>query len=293
MNQFIKKTILFILIPFITFIILFLCIGIINRKISSNTYSYIKTPILFAGDSHIEQTINDTISGKFVNIGQISESYYFTYYKLKLLFETNTPVSRVYLGFGYHNISSYFNMFINGKFSNSVLSKYFFILPFNEQIRILYSRKNEILSLIKAILKSGIQNIIYEKKTFQGGFINQFVDTKAIISSMHERIEFQYFENGVLNDYCEQNILYLNKIAELCKANNVKLVFVKTPLHEHYNSLIPQKFIEKYGHLIDEMGIDILDLSDLLAEDDCFFTDGDHVSNKGARITSEWIVNNL
>jgi hypothetical protein len=293
MKRFIKKTLYFILTPMLAFLFLFIGVDKLNRKVSSNAFNYISAPSVFAGDSHIEQTINDSLTNKFVNIGQISESYYFTYYKLKLLFETNTSVNQVFLGFGCHSLSSYFNMFIDGKFSNTVSSKYFFILPMKEKIRIIICKRNEVVPFLKAILKTGFQNIASKKKTFQGGFTNEFISSIALNKSMQERIEFQYFENGTMNDFCESNIVYLYKIAELCRAKKIKLVFVNTPLHEQYKSMIPQKFTERYSQIIADLGIDLLDMSNLLKEDDYFFSDGEHVSLKGARTTTEWIVNNL
>lgn len=128
-----------------------------------------------------------------------------------------------------------------------------------------------------------------ENKTYEGGFVNTFSNSMAKKESIEKRVIFQFFNNGYLNDFSAKNILYLAKINELCKNNNIKLILINTPLHQYYKKNIPVKFIDKFNQIAFKLNVEVLDLSDLLVDDNCFIPDGDHVSQIGAILTTKHI----
>lgn len=293
MIKFIKKTALFVSIP-IVFITLFIAIlELINYEIATSERLDSSITKIFMGDSHIEQAIDDTLLENSVNLAQNSESLYFSYYKLNILLEHNPSIKEVYLGFSYHSVSSYYDKFIFGEFSNAISSRYFSLLPFKEKLKILIANRNDFFSYLKVVTKNDILNIWREKKTFQGGFANSFSNTKASEESIEKRVLFQYYNKGSLNEYSLKNIEYLNKIKDLCKNSNVNLILVNTPVHKLYKNKIPKKFKIKFEQLSESTKIKILDLSGLLSEEHFFIPDGDHVSQKGAITTTEYIATKL
>jgi hypothetical protein len=71
-------------------------------------------------------------------------------------------------------------------------------------------------------------------------------------------------------------------------------VILKTPLHAYYKSGIPLKFIEKYDSLINLNKLKLVDFGNLIFNDSCYLPNGDHVSQKGALLTTNFLgkVNN-
>ena len=138
MNLFVKRLLLFLGVFFIVLFVIFSRINYLidehNRelKIERNVES------VFFGDSHIEMAINDSLTLNSMNFGLQSESYYFTYYKIRFLLKHKHSVRKIYVGFSYHNLSSYYDDYVSGKDSKDVTPKYFFILPFFEKVRILF-----------------------------------------------------------------------------------------------------------------------------------------------------------
>jgi hypothetical protein len=123
MIKFIKKTALFVSIPLV-FIALFIAIlELINYEIAIAQRLDPSITKIFIGDSHMEKAINDSLLENSVNLAQSSESLYFSYYKLKILLEHNPTIKDVYLGFSYHSVSSYYDKFIFGEFSNAISSR--------------------------------------------------------------------------------------------------------------------------------------------------------------------------
>jgi hypothetical protein len=293
MIKFIKKTAFFVSI-LLVFITLFIAIlEFVNYEIAKSERLDSSITRIFMGDSHIEQAINDTLLDHSVNIAQNSESLYFSYYKLKIILEQNPSIKEVYLGFSYHSVSSYYDKFIFGEFSNVISSRYFSFLPFKEKLKILIANRNDFFSYLKVVTKNDILNIWREKKTFQGGFANSFSNTKASEESIEKRVLFQYYNKGSLNEYSLINIEYLNKIKDLCKNSNVNLILVNTPVHTLYKNKLPKKFKVKYEQLSESGRFKILDLSNILSEEYFFIPDGDHVSQKGAIKTTVYIAPKL
>jgi hypothetical protein len=106
---------------------------------------------------------------------------------------------------------------------------------------------------------------------------------------MDKRAIQQYYIHDTLRGFSEINITYLQKIIELCKNENVELVVLNTPLHPYYKNKIPKKFIDKYNELIINNSLKQIDFSGLDLSDSCFIPDGDHVSERGATITSNYL----
>ena len=57
-------------------------------------------------------------------------------------------------------------------------------------------------------------------------------------------------------------------------------------MHPFYRQNVPDIFIEKHRELIGKYGLEIIDLSNINMTNDCYFRDGDHLTQKGSLITT-------
>lgn len=289
MKRLLKNVALF-LSPFIFFIFLF---GIFIIVVSSSVNEFEIDPHvseIFIGDSHIQVAINDSLFTNCKNYGMMAESYYFSFYKLKLILSSNPEIRKVYLGFSYHNLSDYYEEYIFGEFSGSISPNYFFIIPFKEQIKLLSSNSNELVGYMKDLIRKGVRNIINDSNyTFSGGFSNKFMNTSASAESMEKRIFTQYYSKEKLNEFSKTNMFYFHKIVDLCKTKGIELTLINMPIHRFYKSMIPEEYLSEYSEIPERSNLSLLDLSDLIKDDNYFIPDGDHVSAEGATEVSNYV----
>lgn len=287
MKRFIRKTILIIILPAIIGFPLFVLFVDSVSNLSSKVQLDSNVSRIYIGDSHIQKAINDSLIPNSLNLATSSESFYFSYFKLKIILENNPSIEEVYLGLSYHSLSNYYDDFIYGNYSAAIAPKYFYLMPHEEQIRVAYCNKVNFIPFIKSIVKQGLIKIVKnDYYPFLGGYSNRFNNTKAVNSSMDKRLSFQYYTNGVINDFSEINIEYLYEIDSLCRAKNVKLYTLNTPLFDYYDKQIPDEYKNKLSSIIKNKQLDNIDLSNLRLNEYCFIPDGDHVSILGAEAAS-------
>lgn len=204
-----------------------------------------------------------------------------------MVLDNNPSIDTVYLGLSYHSLSIYYNKFINGDCSAAVAPNYFYLLPLDEQFRMINWNTNNLIPFMLSIIEQSINRITNKKSyPYIDGFIYRFEKTKANKSSMDKRLHFQYYTNKRVNAFSKLNIDYLDKIIDMCKSKGVVLITLNTPLHEYYYKNIPVKYKEKLRDLINSRGLNYIDLSKIKLDDDCFIPDGDHVSERGADKTT-------
>lgn len=293
MKNFLKKVFYFLMIPSSVFSLFFIVFIAYLNKISDNYELNPEKEILFLGDSHIECAVNDSLIPKSLNLGKSSESYYFSYYKLKKLLENNSSIKQVYLGVSYHNVSNYYDQFITGKYSSDIAQNYYYILPVKEQAKMFYWNKGNLVLFVKSIVKIGFSKIVNRNKhSFLGGFKNNFENMTAVKSSMDKRLLFQYYDAEETKSFSELNISYLSKIVELCKQNNIKIAALNTPIHYYYHKKIPSIYKNKINEIIQLNQIKYIDLSELNLNNYDYIPDGDHFSKSGSTMTTIEIKNN-
>ena len=286
MKQFIKKIFVFTSIPLICLIVGLLIIFYISKTIDYKFNKSINE--IYIGDSHIQCAVNDSLLNNSKNVSTSSESFYFSYYKLKKLIEENKNIEKVYLGVSYHSLSNYYDDFISGEYSPSVSPKYFYILPIKEQFKLIRWNLKNLPAFIKGIFSISYRYLFKDVTFDYGGYSNNFTNSMALKPSMEKRLHFQYYKGKVLNNFSEINLAYLTKIIALCKANEMDLVLLNTPLHPYFKSKIPIIYINKFNEIVNTHKLKVIDFSALSFSDSCFIPDGDHLSVKGAcQLTKE------
>lgn len=283
LNTFFRKTVLFLAAPIGLLLLALLALDRSNRSFFDGFKVAPKVTTLYAGDSHIEQCINDKLMARSLSIAQTAEALYFSYFKIEKLLENNPSIDTLFLGFSYHSLSDYYDGFVFGEDSPHLAARYFFILPNSEKAKFLLHNSDNLALFLKNILRDG------KDKAFLGGFENGFPNTAASQKSMDKRIAFQYFKNGKLNGFSELNLASLDKIAQLCREKKVELVLLNTPLHPYYKSKVPAEYLQKYESVIHDRQLKVVAFEGLELADSCFIPDGDHVSERGAILATKYM----
>ena len=293
MKKFLKRLLFFLFIPVAGYLFVLVVLNYLNNKAIADFKIDTNVTILFMGDSHIEKALDDKLIKGSLNIAQNSESFYFTYYKLQKILETNQHIKKIYLGCSYHSFSDYQYDFIFGRYANEIAARYFFILPFAQQVKVITHNISHFNVFTKNMLTMGARNVFTGNADFSfgGKFKNEFTNSSVKEKSLYKRLVIQYYNGAQLRDFSEINIQYLLKIKELCGTKNIQLILLQTPLHVVYRNSIPQKFSNKFKTFVAENNFELMDLAEMDLDDSCFIPDGDHVSAKGALILTnqnEW-----
>ena len=146
------------------------------------------------------------------------------------------------MGVSYHSFSSYFDEYT---FNSNVLSNYFFLIPNKEKIDFILNDEINLKGLIKNFFIKGVSNIVYKKKSYIGHSYFHSSDQKPTVKSIQRRISKQFNTENSLN-YSNLNILYFDKIVELCSKYDVELFILNTPTHSLHHKKTPKKYINKY-----------------------------------------------
>ena len=132
--RFVKKVIIFLCIPLLLLAILTWMLQVANSRLFESYRLNGDIQTVFIGDSHIEMGIDDRLFPRSVNLAKSSDGYIYSYAKLKIILTTHPQIRRVLLGYSYHNLSSYFNTFIDGRDARYGFAEYFFVLPGAEKL---------------------------------------------------------------------------------------------------------------------------------------------------------------
>lgn len=265
---------------------------LISVKINSNMFKKYKLPSntenILIGDSHLQLTLVDSLLPKTKNMGKSGEPIMMTYYKLEDFIFNNPNIKRVYLSVGYHNISSSHDRYLYGGNDFEIPARYFPILPINQKLKMFRENKNDFFRFLSKIVVVNTKAILLDRMPMLGSYKNDFQNTSIKQNAVNKRINNQFYdENGKLDGYSKLSVNFIEKINLLCQNANIELIIVKTPVHESYAKLVPQKFKLKYDSIIYSTNNKLIDLENDNLLDTDFIPDGDHVSAQGALKTTK------
>ncbi len=259
--------------------------------------------ILATGDSHLQLAINPQFLEFSKNISQPAEPYYISYWKVKKLLGINKNIDTVLLGFSYHNISACTDKFlINPNHAGEMFER---IYPIQELDR-LKSVEIDKATYYKILVR---KMCVYPHKSHTGYLGAYLRKSKSDVSNYEVRIKSQFFinMNSGENSSSKENsgekniglssvyLKYLNRIKDLCKEKQVKLILVTTPLYKEYLSRVPKNIKDEYDRLrtkFTKEGVLILDYSNAFSEDSDFF-DCNHLNKNGAEKFTKLIAEKL
>lgn len=291
MKRIISRISLFVAIPLVSLSLFLAVLNYFNNRELQNFRVAPGVTSLYIGDSHVRAGINENLLPNGLNLSQNSESFKYSLIKLQALLANNPGIRRVYLGCGFHSVSSYFDDYISGVFAKSVAPRYFFIMPLRTKIESVKDNYRSLPVFLKNIFAHGVKNLFSGRKSnsFLGTYENDYERTSATVSTMDKRITLQYFEDGRLRGFSRSNLDYLARIIELCRSRNIDLIILNTPLHQYYKCHIPQKFRNKYDSVIKQTGARYMDFGELQLGDSSFMPDGEHLSIPGAATTTLYL----
>ncbi len=286
MKKFIKRLVSFAGLLGMYFLIIAVCTSVYACYNSSIYRLDPSVKTLFAGDSHIEQAIDDRLLPNCKNIGRSAETYLFTFYKLKKILSRNPGISAVNLGIGCHNFSAKVNHeFTDGRYAATISPAYFYALPAAQQLDVLKWNVAELPLFFRNILKSwAMPAITGGKFPIVGGYPTKAIATRVSEKEVGKRIAFQYFNSGKISRFSTADLQYLDSIIFLCRSRNIKLSLLSTPVHPSYHSKVPNAYQSKLKTVIMKCRIAYTDFSTLALTDDCYLPDGDHLSAKGVKL---------
>ncbi len=295
MKKFITKTFIFLLIPVLILGIALTLPGYLYLNTMKNYPLSDSVETLFAGDSHIQHAINDSLLTGGINISNSAEALYYTYFKLERLLEGHPGIKRIYLGVAYHSFTNYYDEFIYGRYSLNVATRYFYTLPAEEKIKMLKQNRTKLAAFSRNLNAESFGYYVSENNEypFIGYYENTFGGGPRRDTIIDKRVKAQYYEMDTLRGFSAINILYFDKIIELCKSSNIELVILNTPLHPYYLKKVPGKFVNHYYSLMEAMDIKLIDLGKMEMNDSLFVPDGDHVNREGAIIVTNLIRDSL
>ncbi|MEP6681650.1 MAG: hypothetical protein ABJA35_00245 [Parafilimonas sp.] len=285
MKLFFKKTAIFLsILAGYMVLMYFTNLLIIEKK----SIGWKNCEILIAGDSHTQKALNPKLFHSAVNISQVSEPYYITYWKLKKYLSQHI-VDTVLLGFSYHNLSA----FNDKKLSDKVWG--------DEMLRRIYSLETVSLSNDIEINKYELFKIQFKNMYlypnidpfyFKGGYSNS---NRSNISDSIKASKRHFYNNQSEEKVSKIAAEYLDSIIVLCNKKRIQVVAVTTPMNYSYLNKVPLKFIQAYQskkESLEKQGIIVLDFGYQKYPDD-FYLNSDHVNKKGSEEFTKQILDVL
>lgn len=291
MKKFLTKLAFFTLLLLVTgAFLLFISIQQMNRK----EFFVLKSPqtnVLFFGDSHVQCMILEDIFPTARNLASSGETYLYTYLKAQKILPSNPGIKKVFIEFSNRQVYS--------KCDHSTWSDYYiqtrvphFASTMEWPEYKVFLERNP-YSLIKTFAKVPRQQLVaFSRRNADvinvlewGGY--KSIDDNKIDSLIAARKQFGYGKDTIDQSISTINLLYLRKLIEVCKENNVQVWLFRAPLHRmtrYYSNetLFRQVVAERFSD------VPFFDLKDFPLTDK-EFNDFDHLSRAGAKRLSKFL----
>lgn len=281
MHIFIRKLVLFLLLPILYFIIM----GVANTYIKNHTGPDIgRSRLLIAGDSYMQKAINPNLFDDAQSIAQTAEPYIITYWKLQALLPIIQP-DTILLGFSHHNIAA----FNDRKFSDPHIASELF-----ERVEAIQQFSSFEPLDVDQWLRAKVwwkQYCFYPHQrhhNYVGGYENR---PTSNLSDSLEAIERHFGSNGHIENASAISIAYLDSIINLCKKEQITLIFISSPVSASYGRLIPYYYIDQYYQIINQLE-NVWAYSDGDFPDD-YFLNSDHLNSKGAEHFTKELIERI
>lgn len=240
---------------------------------------------LLLGHSYMEVAVNDSLLDYSKNIAYQGESYFYTFFKLKLALEQNKNIKNVYIEFTNNQVLKRMEKKIyEKKYLDRSLRYYMPFFKWNDYKTLLKLSKGQLISVSGSSLLKNFIRIInddYKLNKKLGNYL--FLDRTLRLNGKNKKKSIE--EVFSIDDY-KTSITYLSlkKIENLCKSKNVNLVFVRSPLHNDSSLRLYEK--EFLG--IKEALFSNIEFIDNFNLSNDSFADKEHLNYKGARVYTKY-----
>ena len=273
MKAFFKKIVIFHTIA-ILLLLLLVYIPILLIKNNSTFKINRNKSIVVMGHSHPQCAFNDSIISNVRNLANSGESYFYTFQKLKKVIPDNPQFKTVFIEFSNNQIDKNMDEWIWGyeKMSH-FLPRYSSFINREDFNLLLKNNFKDLSTCVSIFSKKNLYRVINSDYNFKdeiGGY--QWLDKNDLKKS---NIDIDYSSTS------EVNLVYLRKIIDYCKANNINIYLIRSPQNKALEFLQNESLFQEI-RTNNFSDLEFFDFNNfpILDED---FADLDHLNYKGAR----------
>jgi hypothetical protein len=259
---------------------------VMNHYLRNNAFYKIDDDVstLFLGDSHVECAINDSLINHSINLACSADPYFYTYYKLLKLTDANPNIRTVILGY----IDEFFlkadDEYTYGEeYMGNKYPKYSPVISLKDKLFLFYKRPGVFIIATRDAIKQNYVLLfkkperLYSKLNW-GGYLYLTRD-KLHDKSVENNLTAT---SGRISDFTSTsslNLRYLKQIVQYCNSKNIRLILLRSPLHNSCN-----RNNDEFTSLLkyDLKNVEFLDYSNYPMQDSEFL-DLSHLNFKGAR----------
>ncbi|WNJ18137.1 hypothetical protein [Pontibacter sp. G13] len=260
---------------------------------SSSRPIQIPDKILVLGDSHMMTGVDPHRIPHAANIAQTGETYFASFYKLKALLKSDSPIDTVLLGCAWHNLSTFNDRkFVEPHWSGELFQRIYPLVGLQE-LRQLPDFDSE--SYWQTWFKQMCLIPKWTHRSFMGkyaGRSDRLCDKQLDVTIAAGR---HFGMNGRTEQISATSLAYLDSIVELCREEGVFLALVNAKVHPAYQALVPVPMKDRFRKLAKDMKsrrVPMLDYQTLKL-DDTQFKDYDHLNRLGAQIQTDALLRDL
>lgn len=190
------------------------------------------------GHSHAQCAYNDDLIEGTENLAQAGEAYFYTYIKMKKILEENDRIEAVFLEYSNNQINTNMREWTLGdEYLYNKYPKYASFMSFNELWFLFSGNFKAVINAQSKTLFKNLKFILKGEKDIVlgmnwGGYLKLKRDDAAKDA---EQLNIATPQDGL--PVSQLNIFYLEKIIQLASLENIKLILVRSPLHEKYQEL--------------------------------------------------------
>lgn len=249
--------------------------------------------VMVIGDSHTAFGIIDSNLAHVANLSQSADVYLYNCLKVEKVLPLNPQIHTVIIGFGAHDVQQFMaDVFLKKyEFTKAKVQNYYHLLSASDLCYLLYKSPTQVIKGVVGLpkLKTPYVTKILRGKKMDlndelriGGFTfrDEKIDMKKNIADAAKLVT----DKEDLISMWPWQINYLHKLVDICKAHNVKVIFIRMPEHKDFPRTIEPEF---QAFRKREFGdIPFLDYLQMDFPDSCF-SDMDHLNYYGARIFTD------
>lgn len=257
-----------------------------------------RSNVLVLGDSHSEVAINDMKIPSILNISQSSETYFFTYYKLRKILGVKN-VDAVIISCSPHNFSEFQDnktLGLNGETVHELFYERYALCLDVQAINYLWTHTgDDFVRSGRRIVGENLKNCLQ----LENGYIGKFRllrDSHLEPITVRQEAENHFWKNtSTYYGFSEAQEMYLYMILWLCQEKGVTVALVNLPVSRFYKENIPNAFMDHYVKTVRafcQKGVKYFDYSSVDYPDKYFY-DGNHLNSVGAELFTEAFVSDL
>ncbi|WP_178987641.1 hypothetical protein [Winogradskyella schleiferi] len=289
MVTFLKRTILFMFIFLSLIVLIVIGTSILERKTIDFQLQQ-KPNYIVVGHSHSECAYNDSLIPNLKNLSQSGDSYLYSYIKTKQIIKHNPSVNVIFIEFTNNQIERDIEEWIwSDKFITYKYPMYASFTSINENLLLFKHNPKAYTKGLGLSLKMKSTRFFKNDADYLnqlGGYL--YLERDKTDSILNADVGSNNKPTVISKGISEINLSYLDALIKFCKANEKRVVLIRSPQHEKYNEYQNEK---TYQELLNTRyaTVEYLDFSNFpLSNSE--FGDLQHLNHKGAKVFSEWFA---